>query len=103
MPVGVEKLQQPPVQKPPLHIPFALGLLNRQGQSLPITLDGKTSDTVLLELVDAEQPWVFKIGRASCREIVCKNVEISVDADKLKKTNRSKDKINNQRKKETKI
>src|SRR3546814_8802120 len=29
MPVGVEKLQHPPVQKPPLHIPFALGQIGR--------------------------------------------------------------------------
>jgi aminopeptidase N len=56
-PVGVEKLQQPPVRKPPLHIPFALGLLDRQGRPLPITLDGQTADTVLLELTDTEQTW----------------------------------------------
>ncbi|MGB3287704.1 MAG: aminopeptidase N [Burkholderiaceae bacterium] len=58
-PVGVEKLQNPPQAKPPLHIPFALGLLDKQGRSMPVTLDGKTAETVLLELVEAEQSWTL--------------------------------------------
>ncbi|HWK69776.1 MAG TPA: aminopeptidase N [Burkholderiaceae bacterium] len=58
-PVGVEKLQNPPLPKPPLHIPFALGLLDRQGRPMAITLEGKTAETVLLELTDAEQTWTL--------------------------------------------
>src|SRR5690606_11719686 len=57
--VGIEKLQTPPAPKPPLHIPFAIGLLDRQGRSLPSTHDGNTSDTVLLELCAEEQTWEF--------------------------------------------
>ncbi|NYT63982.1 aminopeptidase N [Alcaligenaceae bacterium] len=56
-PVGIEKLLSPPLPKPPLHIPFALGLLDQQGNALPITLDGQTQDTVLLELTDEAQTW----------------------------------------------
>ncbi|NGM87625.1 aminopeptidase N [Parapusillimonas sp. SGNA-6] len=58
-PVGIEKLQTPPAPKLPLHIPFALGLLDRQGRSLPLTHDGATADTVLLELCTEEQTWEF--------------------------------------------
>jgi aminopeptidase N len=56
-PVGIEKLQTPPAPKPPLHIPFALGLLDSKGRSLPVTLDGVTADTVLLELRTEEHTW----------------------------------------------
>ncbi|HUH60763.1 MAG TPA: aminopeptidase N [Candidimonas sp.] len=57
--VGIEKLQSPLLPKPPLHIPFAIGLLNQQGQALPIRYDGRTTDTLLLELVEKEQTWTF--------------------------------------------
>lgn len=58
-PVGIEKLRQPPSHKPPLHIPFAVGLLDRQGRPLPLEYNGTVADTVLLELCEAEQTWVF--------------------------------------------
>ena len=58
-PVGIEKLQQPPLHKPPLHIPFAMGLLGRDGQALAIRHEGKVLDTVLLELREQEQTWTF--------------------------------------------
>ena len=58
-PVGVEKLANPPLHKPPLHIPFALGLLGRQGQSLAIDQDGHASDTILLELTEPSQTWTL--------------------------------------------
>src|SRR5690606_13905815 len=60
-PVGIEKLQQPPVAKPPLHIPFALGLLNSKGQAIALHLDGdgQVSDTALLNLDTEKQSWRF--------------------------------------------
>ncbi len=58
-PVGIEKLSIPPLPKPPLHIPFAMGLLSRDGQALAITHQGKTFDTILLELCQEEQTWTF--------------------------------------------
>ncbi|WP_442592634.1 aminopeptidase N [Parapusillimonas sp. JC17] len=58
-PVGIEKLQDPPAEKPPLHIPFALGMLDRNGAPLAPELDGTAQDTVLLELRDAQQTWIF--------------------------------------------
>ncbi len=58
-PAGIEKLQDPPAAKPPLHIPFALGLLGRDGRALTLTHEGRSSETVLLELTQAEQTWTF--------------------------------------------
>jgi len=52
-PVGIEA----PGEKPPLHIPFALGLLDPNGKALPLDVDGNT--TTLLELREAEQSWTF--------------------------------------------
>ncbi|TEA78111.1 aminopeptidase N [Allopusillimonas ginsengisoli] len=59
-PAGIEKLQDPPVAKPPLHIPFALGLLGRDGRSLALSHEGKSAETVLLELTEAQQTWTFE-------------------------------------------
>lgn len=58
-PVGIEKLRSPLLPKPPLQIPFALGLLDQQGKPLPIEHEGQTVDTVLLELVQEQQTWCF--------------------------------------------
>lgn len=58
-PVGIEKLQSPPAQKPPLHIPFAIGLLDPQGTPLPLQSNGKTQDTVVLDLCEETQSWTF--------------------------------------------
>ncbi|HUG60140.1 MAG TPA: aminopeptidase N [Candidimonas sp.] len=58
-PVGIEKLLSPPLPKPPLHIPFALGLLDQQGKPLGIEYNGQTLDTVLLELTDEQRTWEF--------------------------------------------
>ncbi|HEY9280145.1 MAG TPA: aminopeptidase N, partial [Eoetvoesiella sp.] len=58
-PVGIEKLQNPPAEKLPLHIPFALGLLDTQGRALPLTANGQTQDTVVLELCTQQQTWEF--------------------------------------------
>ncbi len=57
--VGIERLQSPLLPKPPLHIPFALGLLDQQGKAIPLEHDGKTAETVLLELTEEQQTWVF--------------------------------------------
>jgi len=61
-PVGIEKLAGGELVKPPLHIPVAVGLLSAQGQPLPLRLEGTqiTRDTVLLELTQASQHWVFE-------------------------------------------
>ena len=58
-PVGIEKLRDTAAGKPPLHIPFAFGLLDRQGRPLAIQHEGRTLDTVLLELTSEEQTWTF--------------------------------------------
>ncbi|AEC20089.1 aminopeptidase N [Pusillimonas sp. T7-7] len=58
-PVGIEKLNNPPQPKPPLHIPFALGLLGQNGQALAITHEDKVLNTVVLELCQEEQSWTF--------------------------------------------
>ncbi|HEU0229305.1 MAG TPA: aminopeptidase N [Burkholderiaceae bacterium] len=58
-PVGVEKLANPPLDKQPLHIPFALGLLGANGQPLPIGHDGRVTDTVLLELTETSRTWTL--------------------------------------------
>jgi len=59
-PAGIEKLQNPPAAKPALHIPFALGLLARDGRPMQIALEGGApADTVLLELTEQEQSWTL--------------------------------------------
>jgi len=53
-PVGIESQV---MDKPPLHIPFALGLLSPQGKTIALDAQGET--TVLLELRQAQQSWAF--------------------------------------------
>ncbi|MCK9508979.1 MAG: aminopeptidase N, partial [Pigmentiphaga sp.] len=59
-PVGVERTQGV-TDKPPLHIPFAIGLLRPDGQALPLQTrpDEAARDTYLLELTGQEQSWTF--------------------------------------------
>ena len=60
--VGVEKNSD--MHKHPYHIPFAMGLIDAQGN--PVMLHhksislGKPSETVLLELTETEQSWTFE-------------------------------------------
>jgi aminopeptidase N len=61
-PVGVERLAGIAV-KPPLHIPFAMGLLDAEGKALPLKLagsDAAASDSCLLELTTETAEWVFE-------------------------------------------
>lgn len=58
-PVGIEKLREPQAEKPPLLIPFALGLLDGQGNSISLEHEGKQQDTVVLELDQRQQTWEF--------------------------------------------
>ena len=58
-PVGIEKLREPPAAKPPLLIPFAIGLLDQQGNPIQLELDGKAQDTAVLEFDLARQSWTF--------------------------------------------
>ncbi len=58
-PVGVERRPGQPA-KQPLHIPFAIGLLDRTGKPMPLALDDQPpTGTVLLELTGERQQWVF--------------------------------------------
>jgi len=64
-PVGVEKTAPHPDKKQPFHIPFALGLLDRDGQPITLRVDGQQTATALLELTQERQQWVFDdIGSA---------------------------------------
>ncbi|OZI48083.1 aminopeptidase N [Bordetella genomosp. 5] len=58
-PVGVEKRAGNGRTKQPFHIPFALGLLGRDGRALPLRSGGQTVDTALLELTAESQQWTF--------------------------------------------
>ena len=56
-PVGVEK--QADVQKQPLHIPVAVGLLDAAGVPIALHQHGEPALTALLELTEASQTWEF--------------------------------------------
>uniref|UniRef100_UPI0033404428 aminopeptidase N n=1 Tax=Castellaniella defragrans TaxID=75697 RepID=UPI0033404428 len=58
-PVGLETRQDPVQGKPPLHIPFAIGLLDPEGKPIPILWEGQPRDTILLELREATRTWVL--------------------------------------------
>jgi aminopeptidase N len=58
-PVGVEKLQNPPLPKGPLHIPLAIGVLSPDGQPMHVSLDGEVSDAFMLELTQTRQSWTL--------------------------------------------
>ncbi|WP_322995333.1 aminopeptidase N [Castellaniella sp.] len=58
-PAGLETRQNPVAQKPPLHLPVAIGLLDKHGQAMPITWQGQIRDTVILDLRDTEQTWIL--------------------------------------------
>ncbi len=60
--VGVEKAIA--IAKQPFHIPFAIGLVDRDGRSIPLALEGESAKqeartTRVLDLVDDEQRFVF--------------------------------------------
>jgi len=49
-------------EKPPLHVPVAVGLLGPKGESIPLHLEGSSgggAETVVLELRETEQRFVF--------------------------------------------
>ncbi len=59
-PAGIEKLQEPPAHKPPLHIPSPWATGTRR-PPLPLSLEGQApADTVLLELTSESQTWVLR-------------------------------------------
>jgi aminopeptidase N len=58
-PVGLETHQAPPVDKPPLHIPFAIGLLDESGRPMATHAKGTQQDTLILELKEASQSWTL--------------------------------------------
>lgn len=58
-PAGVEKLSVPPAEKVPLHIPFALGLLDPEGADYLLQADGQQGTTVVLNFTQASQQWTF--------------------------------------------
>jgi len=62
-PVGVEKLAGADFAKQPFHIPFAIGLLGRDGRPLPLACKDAPAGadgTALLELAEASGQWVFE-------------------------------------------
>jgi len=59
-PVGVEKKAGADYVKAPYHIPFAIGLLDREGRALTLRHEGKAGETALLELTTQSQQWVFE-------------------------------------------
>jgi aminopeptidase N len=58
--VGVEKKAGESYVKQPFHIPFAIGLLDRAGRTIPLRHEGSTQQTALLELTTERQQWVFE-------------------------------------------
>jgi aminopeptidase N len=58
-PAGLETHRQPPLAKPPLHIPFAIGLLDESGAPLRVRWQEAERDTLILELKDATQSWTL--------------------------------------------
>jgi aminopeptidase N len=62
-PVGIETTSG--IQKQPFHIPFAVGLIDKQGRDLPLCLRGETASpspvtTRVLDFTEAEQTFVFE-------------------------------------------
>ncbi len=57
-PVGVEK--QTGAEKLAFHIPVLFGLLDQSGNDIPLSLEGKATNTVLLELTEPTQTWTFE-------------------------------------------
>ena len=59
--VGVEK--QAAIEKEAFHIPFAVGLVDRDGRSIPLALEGTETErrptTLVLDFVEDEQRFVF--------------------------------------------
>lgn len=56
--VGVEK--QTGLVKLAFHIPLLFGLLDKNGNDIPLSLDGKLTNTALLELTEPTQSWTFE-------------------------------------------
>ena len=55
-PVGIESKSS---VKPPLHIPFALGMLDQEGRPLTLHLEGRSAATLVLDFTQEEQSWTF--------------------------------------------
>ncbi|CAM5793384.1 aminopeptidase N [Castellaniella caeni] len=58
-PAGLEARQPKVAAKPPLHIPVAIGLLDANGQAMPIHWQGGTHDSIVLELREAQQSFTL--------------------------------------------
>ncbi|MFW8567108.1 aminopeptidase N [Orrella sp. 11846] len=56
-PVGIERTAS--LEKPPLHIPFAIGAIEPDGQALTLRCEGQTDTTILLELTQTTQSWLI--------------------------------------------
>ncbi len=54
--VGIESKSS---VKPPLHIPFALGMLDQEGRPLTLHLEGRSDATLVLDFTQEEQSWTF--------------------------------------------
>ena len=58
-PAGLEARQSPPPEKPPLHIPVSIGLIDAEGTPMPIPWEGEPRDTIVLELREASRTWTL--------------------------------------------
>lgn len=56
---GLEARQSPPPEKPPLHIPVSIGLIDAEGTPMPIPWEGEPRDTIVLELREASRTWTL--------------------------------------------
>ncbi len=88
--VGVEK-ESGSIKKP-FHIPFAVGFLQANGNSLTVELDGKKAQTLLLDLTQAQQQWIIKgttadaiasMNRGFCAPIRVQAAQTSTELETL--------------------
>ncbi|MGL4768123.1 MAG: aminopeptidase N [Formosimonas sp.] len=56
--VGIELQNNP--DKPPLHIPFRIGLLDADGRDMPLTFKGQTATTLTLSITQTTQTFEFR-------------------------------------------
>jgi len=76
-PVGIE--QKSGIQKLPLHIPFAIGAISRDGQPLTLQCGSQKGQTLLLELMQEEQTWTIKGWRKDAVASLLRNFSAPVN------------------------
>ncbi len=88
--VGVEK--ESDSVKQPFHIPFAVGFLQANGKPLTVESNGQKSQTLLLDLTQAQQQWIIKgttagaiasLNRGFCAPITVQIKQTSTELETL--------------------